>query len=184
VIYDLEHKETKSDTLTFRIEHGVVNDLRSESIEKGESLNVLMNQILKDYVSYYKPAKKAGNIHFPRVLISRLFDNLSYEKIEIIVQEHMGNDPQEQMNIFKQDFTLSVFISMLRDWLNASDFPFTQSQNSSGETITVRLDMGRKYSAFFGRCMELLCRRLNVINPKVEVTNNTVMFTVPLPRNY
>jgi hypothetical protein len=70
VIYDLEHKETKSDTLTFRIEHGLVNDLRSESIEKGESLNVLMNQILKDYVSYYKPAKKAGNIHFPRVLIS------------------------------------------------------------------------------------------------------------------
>ena len=82
MIYDLEHKETKSDTLTFRIEHGLVNDLRSESIEKGESLNVLMNQILKDYVSYYKPAKKAGNIHFPRVLISRLFDNLSYEKID------------------------------------------------------------------------------------------------------
>ena len=94
MIFDLEHKETKSDTITFRIEHEIINDLRSESIEKGESLNVLINQILKDYIKYYKPAKKAGNIHFPRVLISRLFDNLSDERIESIVQEHIRNDPQ------------------------------------------------------------------------------------------
>lgn len=179
MIFDLEHKETKSDTVTFRIEHGIIIDLRSESIEKGASLNVLMNQILKDYINYYKPAKKAGNIHLSRVLISRLFDSLSDEKIESIIQEHIGNDLQEQMNIFKQDFTFSVFIAMLRDWLNASGFPFTQSQNSNDETITIRLGMGRKYSAFFGKCMELLCRHLNVINPKVEVTNNTVMLTVP-----
>jgi hypothetical protein len=40
--------------------------LRSESKLNGESLNVLINHLLKSYVDNHKPAGKAGNIYFPK----------------------------------------------------------------------------------------------------------------------
>lgn len=67
---------TRTDTMTFRIDHRIINSLRDESKENGQSLNILIGQILKTYVDYHIPSGKAGNIYYPKGLISRLFDNL------------------------------------------------------------------------------------------------------------
>lgn len=91
----------------------------------------------------------------------------------------MDYDPREQMIIFRQDYTLLNYIATLCDWLKVSGFSFRQNRTEYDETITIRLDMGRKFSNFFGKCIKLICEHFNVINPKIEVTNNTVMFTVP-----
>ena len=175
----VEKESIRSDTITFRIDHRIINSLRGESKENGESLNILIGQLLKTYVDYHKPAGKAGNIYFPKGLISRLFDYLPDEQIDKFASNWVNFDPKEQMNVFRQEYTLSIYMTTLCDWLKVSHFPFSQNRTNLDETITIRFDMGRKFSAFFGRCMELICRQFNVINPKLEVTNNTVMFTIP-----
>jgi len=68
----LREKEYPRVILTFRIERKILKELRSESKLKGESLNVLINQLLKSYVDYHKPPGKAGNIFFPKgALVTR-----------------------------------------------------------------------------------------------------------------
>ena len=62
----IEGKRVPRVILTFRIERKILKELRSESKLKGESLNVLINQLLKSYVDYHKPTGKAGNIYFPK----------------------------------------------------------------------------------------------------------------------
>jgi hypothetical protein len=174
----LHNENHQTETLTFRIDRKITKDLRTESKQKGESLNVLINQILKDYVDYYKPAKKAGSIHFSKRLITRLFDSLSDEDIDRIAREHVNHDPMEDLHLFRQSYTLLGFMIMLSVWLRVSEFSFSKGPGVGGndETTSIMLGMGRKYSNFFGKCIQLVCEHFKV-NPNVEVTDNTVMFT-------
>jgi hypothetical protein len=65
-----EEKRTRTESISFRIERTTLEDLREESKQKIESLNVLVNQIFRFYIDSHKPALLAGNIYFPKPLLS------------------------------------------------------------------------------------------------------------------
>jgi hypothetical protein len=60
-IIDKEEK-LEYDTIIFRIDQDIVNELRQESKQKKGSLNILVNQILGFYVKRYKPSQIAADI--------------------------------------------------------------------------------------------------------------------------
>ena len=60
-IIDKEEK-LEYDTIIFRIDQDIVNELRQESKQKKGSLNILVNQILGFYVKRYKPSQIATDI--------------------------------------------------------------------------------------------------------------------------
>ena len=64
-------KRTRTESVSFRIERSVLDDLRNESTQKVESLNVLVNQIFRFYVDSHKPWIRAGTTYFPKALISK-----------------------------------------------------------------------------------------------------------------
>jgi hypothetical protein len=43
-----EEKKSKTESVSFRIERSVLDELRNESTQKVESLNVLVNQIFRN----------------------------------------------------------------------------------------------------------------------------------------
>jgi hypothetical protein len=51
----LKEKRARTESISFRIERSVLDDLREESEQKVESLNVLVNQIFRFYVDSDKP---------------------------------------------------------------------------------------------------------------------------------
>ena len=61
---DEGNKKFLSETATFRIDQGILNPLRKESKQNMESLNVVINKILKSYVNYHVPLRRARYIHF------------------------------------------------------------------------------------------------------------------------
>jgi hypothetical protein len=65
-------KRTKTESVSFRIERSVLDDLRKESEQKVESLNVLVNQIFRFYTDYHKPLLISGNTYFSKAFISKI----------------------------------------------------------------------------------------------------------------
>lgn len=94
----------------------------------------MIGHLLKTYVDYHRPAAKAG---------FGLFDNLAEEKVDKFDSDWVEFDPNEQMNVFRQDYKLSHYIATLCDWLKVSEFSFSQDRTEYDETITIRFD---KYS--------------------------------------
>ena len=79
--HNIEEKEkTSPETVTFRIEHDALIELREESKLKMESLNILINQILKFYIEWHRPSLKAGNIPFSKRLLSEYLTFLMMNK--------------------------------------------------------------------------------------------------------
>ena len=171
-------KRTKTESVSFRIERSVLDDLRKESEQKVESLNVLVNQIFRFYTDYHKPLLISGNTYFSKAFISKIFDILNDEQIVEIAEDYVRRVIKEQMQMARWKYISSDYICGLRHWLDVSSFPYTHDKTDGIDIITIRFDMGGKWSVFFGKVHEILFKDLKVENSRVEVTGNAVTLTV------
>ena len=67
-------RKSESESITFRVERNVLDKLRSEAERKMESVNILENQILKEYVYWHSPAAEAGMMYTSKKNLVRIMD--------------------------------------------------------------------------------------------------------------
>jgi hypothetical protein len=65
-----EKAKKTTEGVTFRIPSNILGELRDESNKKQVSLNILVNQIFKDYLDWHRYASQGRSIDFPRNVIS------------------------------------------------------------------------------------------------------------------
>ena len=80
--------QKKTETATFRIEKEMLEQLRSGAKDDNITLNSFVNQILIQFQEWYAPAKKAGMIPLPKVLLMKIMEKLTKEEI-IQISEYM-----------------------------------------------------------------------------------------------
>ena len=73
----------RTESGTFRINQDVTHELHRESKQKKESLNVVINKILDFHVNDYVPLCKAGFIPFSKGFLTRIFDMLNDEQVDL-----------------------------------------------------------------------------------------------------
>ena len=168
------------ETITFRMEHCIVEELRKEAEQKTESLNVLANQILKLYLKWHKPSHNAGNIDFSKGLLTRIYDVLTDEQIAKIAEEYVKDEMKETMYMLGAENTISSYLDSMCTWFEVSGFPYRYNKTNNGsiDTISVRFDMGRKWSKWYEQFIQNIFRSLKVKNIESEVTNNSVMLKI------
>lgn len=171
----IENQMSKQlDTVTFRMDHNLLVDLRKESKHKAESLNTLVNQIFHAYVNYHKPLSKIGNIYFSKILLSQVFNNNTDDQLNIIAEEHVKNELKENLNMLGLQYDLQSFLYSIHSWCERSGFPCRYDETYDGGIYTIRFDLGPKWAAFFAKETQMVLDDLNVRNTEIEVTNNTV----------
>jgi len=162
------------DTVTFRMDHKLLAELRKESKCKAESLNTLVNQIFDAYVNYHKPLSKIGNIYFSKILLSQVFNNISDEQLNLIAEEHVKNEIKENLNMIGFQYDLKSFLYSLHIWSEHSGFSCRYDETNDADIYTIRFDLGPKWAAFFAKETRLILDDLKVRDTEIEVTNNTV----------
>lgn len=97
-----EKVKVRTKTGTFRIEQDILDRLSRESKLKSESVNLLVNKILKSYVNWHKPLYESGNIYFSKALLAKLFNSITDEQLSILAEEHVRNELKEELNMLGQ----------------------------------------------------------------------------------
>ena len=67
--YDYANNSRKTTTKTFRIDEDVMSKLRSESKNRGISLNMLVNHIIKNFVDWYMFEPKIGMVPISKPIV-------------------------------------------------------------------------------------------------------------------
>jgi hypothetical protein len=127
-----EGKRTRTESVSFRIERTTLDDLREESKQKIESLNVLVNKILRFYIDSHKPSLLAGNIYFPKPLLSKMIDVLSDEQIEEVADDYIKRGMKEQIQLARRNYNSLDYLEGLCHWLNVSGFPYKYDKADYG----------------------------------------------------
>jgi len=89
---EIKEKTEGTESITFRIGKTVMGELRQEAKQKMESVNTLVNQIVKSYLQWHKPARKAGLGYVSKVLMAKSINHLTDEQVIQMTQEFCSNE--------------------------------------------------------------------------------------------
>lgn len=168
----------ESESITFRIEKSILDELRSEADQKMESVNTLVNQIIKSYIQWHKPAKKAGLGYFSKVLLAKSMSYLTDEQVIQMTEEFYNHHLRDIMHMLKTSNTFSSFMNGLRSWLDSSGYNFRYDRFNGMDIYVIQFDLGRKFSLYFKTQMQLAFGQFKIKNAETEMTDNTVILKI------
>ena len=136
----------------------------------------MINQILRSYVLWYNPSSQGGNIPFSKWLIIRIFNNLSDEQMDTIVQELVECDVKGQMYMSGRQYNMTSFLNFTCDWCKASGFPYRHDADNSNDRYVFRFDLGQNWPVFSAKFIRKIAKHLGEEKKlDIEVMSNTLI---------
>ena len=176
--YESNRKFEKSESITFRMGKPFLDDLRQEAEHKLKSVNTLVNQIIKTYVSWHKTAKQAGIGYFDKVLVSDMINLLSDEQIVQLAKQHCKRRIKDIVYMLENQTSLPPSFDSTINWIEASGFNYKYNANKEFKTLVIQFDMGRKWSLFFYTYIQLALEYYTITDSQCDMTENTVVIKI------
>ena len=137
-----------------------------------------MNQVLVQFIEWHSPAKKAGLVPLPKVLLIKIMDKLTQEQIVQIAEYMVTKEIKDIILILKKEHTVSSFMSTIESWAKTSDFPFNHEDLGGGtHKYVVSHEMGKNWSLYFGIIFTRIFEELGVTHVNFEITDKTLIFS-------
>ena len=115
-----------TESITLRIDKGLLDELRKESNDKLVSLNTLANQILKLYIKWYSPAQRSGIMFIPRCFLASIMENLADYEISKISDEFKKSAYKETLLLMSKEYSLPVILELFDSWLHVSNMQYSR----------------------------------------------------------
>lgn len=172
------NKKMESESITFRIEKSILDELRIEADQKMESVNTLVNQIIKSYIQWHKPAKKAGLGYFSKVLLAKSIGYLTDEQVMEMTEEFYNHHLNDITYMLKTSNNFTSYMHGLRSWLESSGYNFRYDRFNGMDIYVIQFDLGRQFSLYFKHQMQLAFGQFKIKNAEAEMTDNTVILKI------
>ncbi len=173
-------RKQQSESLTLRIDKGLLDKLRKESEQKMVSINSLTNQIIKSYIKWYSPAQRAGIMFVPKCLLIPLISNLAEYQILNIADEFRKSGYEETLLMMSKEYSLPVILDLFDSWLNVSNMQFDRESSENSLKYIINHGMGKKWSLFLEKVFWYMVKDLEITGATFDVTDGTVTFKINL----
>lgn len=173
-------EEKMTHSITFRVERRVLDKLREEADRKMKSVNTLGNQILKFYVNWHSPAVDAGFVYIDKKNLSRIFDKLTEEEIDQILDDYFETEFVGRLKMITGTTELKGLLTSMEGWLSGSGLHYRHMEYNQKQLYVVQHDAGKNTAyymrGYYTRALEFM----NVENLEIESTNDTlwIEFTI------
>jgi hypothetical protein len=155
-----------------------MGELRQEAEQKMESVNTLVNQIIKSYLQWHKPARKAGLGYVSKVLMTKSINHLTDEQVILMTQEFCSNELKDITFMLRSENTFSSFMDGLCSWLDASGYNYRIDTVDDIDTYIIQFDMGRNWSLYFKTYMQLELEYYHITDSQSEMVYNSVIIKI------
>jgi hypothetical protein len=163
----------KSESITFRLESRILDNLKKKAKHDKVTLNTLVSQIIADYFDWSMTAIEAGWMVMPRMTVRKAFEMLSQE--EILTLADASYQEKKEMFIFmKGKDDEQSFLSILRMRAEKSGFHLRELEKDGKTTFIIQHDMGRNYSLFCKSLYETIMHKYGV-QVELEITDHTLI---------
>ena len=173
-------RKQQTESLTLRIDKGLLDKLRKESEQKMVSINSLTNQIIKSYIKWYSPAQRAGIMFVPKCLLIPLINNLADYQILNIADQFRKSGYEETLLMMSKEYSLPVILDLFDSWLNVSNMQFDRESSENSLTYIINHGMGKKWSLFLEKVFWYIVKDLEITGATFDVTDGTVTFKINL----
>jgi hypothetical protein len=172
--------KSESESITFRVERNVLDKLRAEAERKMESVNILGNQIFKEYVYWHSPAAEAGMMYASKKNLVRIMDKLTQEQINQIVDEHLKDEFVGQVEMITGEYNISSFLRSVEGWMSSSVIHYRHDVKDRIHTYVILHEMGKKWSYFFEWWFKGAFKTLKAKDAEVNATDDTIVLKLSM----
>jgi hypothetical protein len=169
-----DKRKKTTEGVTFRIPSNTHSELRKESDMKQVSLNILVNQILKDHLSWHRYASQGRSIDFPRSVITMVFDKLTQEELSEIAVA-IGKKNFVDLALLRGEVTISFYLHTIQNWLRVCALPYKHEVNNNLHNFIIEHKMGNNFSFFLKEYNSNILDTLE-IKSDFTITDNIVAF--------
>lgn len=193
----MSHGSTKTRSITFRLDPGVVDSLQREADHKEISLNVLVNQVLRRYVKWDTFEPKIGMMPVPKIILSTCFnkamlvanavgmnqDDIDSHRNEIISEAAKISFGliKDSALLMKRTYNLWTVLEILQEYMKVSDMK-SDHMIEAGNThvFMIQHELGENWSLFTKLLLNLIFENLANAKPDISITSNTIIAKVTL----
>lgn len=166
----------KSESITFRLESRVLDNLKKKAKQDKVSLNTLVSQLIGDYFEWDMTAIDAGWMVMPKIIVGKAFEMLSQDEILTLV-DVAYQETKDMFLFMKGKNDEQSFLSLLRIRAEKSGFHLRELQKDGITTFIIQHDLGRNYSLYCKSLYETIMHQYGV-RVQFETTDHTVIMSL------
>jgi hypothetical protein len=193
---DKSKKSTRS--VSFRLDSKVIDEMQREANQNEISLNVLVNQTLKEYTEWGRYEKKIGMMPVPKQMLSSLIDRA----IEIATKNGLLTDTtidpykdqiikeaastaynlmKDAVLFMKKDYNLWTVLSVLQEYMKVSGINSDhQIESGRKHVFVIKHELGQNWSLFTKELLTQIFESLAQVRAEFRITPNTITAEVIL----
>lgn len=172
-------RNSKSITMTFRINENVLEKMKENAEDRDISLNTLANQIFKRYIEWESYQPKLGMIPIARPVLIRLFENIDEEKI-VDIATNVGRDVVKDIALFmKHRIDIDSFLEWFETRMKTASVEISHQEmdgNRKVHSYIIKHDLGKNWSLFHKTIFESILQEL-LGRALKEVSMTSTMFS-------
>ena len=166
----------KSESITFRLESRILDNLKKKAKHDKVTLNTLVSQIIADYFDWSMTAIDAGWMVMPKMTVKTAFEMLSQDEI-LTLSDATYQEKKEMFIFMRGKNDEQSFLSILRMRAEKSGFHLRELQKDGKTTFIIQHDMGRNYSLFCKSLYETIMHQYGV-PVELDTTDHTVIMSL------
>lgn len=168
--------------VTFSLDKNLCNRLQIEAEKLKIRLNVLVNQVLKDYVEWNMFQPKIGLIPLAKPVVAEIFRKMSKEGV-VDLAERMGRDAIKDVALFmtgKQDINSFLSWLELRFKKCGAEVSHTfenenNNDNHISHTYVVKHDIGENWALYNKVILQLIFNEVFDKQPDIQISPTMIV---------
>jgi hypothetical protein len=167
--------EDKTESITLRVEKGVLEKLREEAKRNMKSVNILGNQIFKFYVNWHSVAVDTGFVYIDKRNLSRILEKLTEEQIDQILDVYFQNEFIGRIKMITGNTGLTQFLRAMEGWMQGSGLPYRHRIDNSGvQMYVIQHGMGKNAAYYIMNLFKRSLEYMKAKNVEVKSTSDTL----------
>ncbi|MEO9363986.1 MAG: hypothetical protein ABI348_08810 [Nitrososphaera sp.] len=166
-----------STSVTFRFPKSILEELKEEADHKNMSINALVNQVVASHVEWHAHASKAGFITVRRVLLKKIFDNLTEQEIDELARIS-AEEMKDVFLLMVRGHTQRSVLEFMERWVRTSDFGYRHLVEESLHTYIIQHGMGYKWSHYLGSLFCYVAEEVTVMKPEINIGKDMAILKI------
>ena len=174
---NLKNKSAVStETVTFRINRSMINNIKIESENRMISTNDFLNQIFKRFVEWNRYEPIVGMVHIPKPVVIELFNKKSDDEV-IQMAQTIGKDTiSNTVLLMKGTNDLKTFLIWIEAEMNTHSLHIRHTIEKGLHKYIIKHDLGYKFSLYYKTIINSIFRELLKDKITFTISSELILF--------
>ena len=145
---DSKSKKTKTETVTFRLQSSLVDELRMDAELEGISLNNYVAKIFSNHVQWERYERKVGLLPMTEAFLREVLNQLTDEQIVNLAQRLEKQKFTNILAFMKNSHDVEDFVEVMRAWLTVSWMQQSIEVRDGKYYFKIQHSLGTKWSLY------------------------------------